>query len=198
MDNEIYDILVAPDPILKTVSTEIGQVDDEIRRQMDIMLNTMYDDNGIGLAANQVGKLNRVLVMDVPEGVWKYDGTDKHGVLKIAASHDKSGSEPKSQVIQMANPEIIWQSEERSVYDEGCLSLPGHYAVVERPAKVRIKFLNRQGKAEEKEFAGLDSHCVQHEIDHLDGLIFVDHISRLKKDRIMRKLVKAKKGQNLL
>ena len=200
MTKKTYDIIIAPDPVLKTESKAVENVSQDIKSQIDMMVETMYDGNGIGLAANQVGITNRVFVMDVPLGIWEYKGEDRHGILKIGSAY-KSGNrdeEPAPNPIHMVNPEIIWRSEERSVYDEGCLSLPGQYAKVERPAKVRIKYLDREGKEQEQEFAGLDSHCAQHELDHLDGILFVDHISRLKRNTILRKVEKAKKAQMLL
>lgn len=167
-------IITAPDPVLATKASALETFDDTIRRQMDDMLETMYDSNGIGLAANQVGLLNRVLVMDLD---WRgEEGTRKEG-----------------NPIFMANPEIIWASEEISSMEEGCLSVPGHYAAVERPAQVRVKYLGYDGKLAELEAVGLLSHCVQHEMDHLDGLLFVDHISRLKRNMILKKLEKTKK-----
>ena len=174
-----YKILTAPDPILKTKSSSIDKVDDEIRVQMERMLETMYDDNGIGLAANQVGLLNRVIVMDL-------DWRNTEG--------GREGGNP----VFLANPEIIWESEELSGMDEGCLSVPGHYAEVQRPANVRVKYLDFDGKEQELEAEGLLSHCVQHEIDHLNGKLFVDHLSNLKRNMIIKKLKKDKKQGTIL
>lgn len=200
MKQQVYDIVIAPDPVLKTESKAVENFDDAVKTQINRMMETMYDGNGIGLAANQVNMLNRVLVMDVPEGIWQYNGEDKNGVLTIGSAY-KSGErkeEPKAQPIAMVNPQVIWQSDQRSVYDEGCLSLPGQYAEIERPAKVRVKFLNKDGAEEEQEFAGLDSHCVQHEIDHLNGVLFIDYLSRLKRNTMLRRVEKAKKTQMML
>lgn len=172
----IYDILINPEPALKTVSEPIDKVDDLIRVQMQNMLNTMYMAPGIGLAANQVNITNRVLVMDLA---------------------DVSGGEEKSPIC-MANPEVIFESEELSLWDEGCLSLPENYAEVERPAIVRVKYLDEENNMQEGEFEGLASHCVQHEIDHLNGIVFTDHLSRLKKNIILRKIAKIKKGIEVL
>lgn len=171
-----YKIIIVPDPVLKTVAQPVVRVDDVIRRQFDAMLQTMYDAPGIGLAANQVGMLNRVLVMDteVREG-----GTDKKPIF-------------------MANPKIIWQSEEFSAMEEGCLSIPGQFAEVERPAKVRVKYLDYNNAEQEMEAHGLLSHCVQHEIDHLDGVLFVDHLSMLKRNMLLRRVAKLVKEQNAL
>ncbi len=168
---DMYEIIRVPSPILKTQSQAVEEVNDAIAKQMARMLATMYGAPGIGLAANQIGLLNRVLVMDL--------------------SSKKDGEEPNP--ICMANPEIIWSSDDISLMEEGCLSLPGQYAEVERPAEVRVKYLDQDGKLAELKADGLLAHCVQHEIDHLDGLVFVDHISSLKRKMILKKLAKADK-----
>ena len=170
-----YKIITIPDPVLKQVAQPVSKVDDTVRAQMDGMLRAMYDAPGIGLAANQVGALNRVLVMDL--------------------SGRKEGQEPTP--IFMANPEIIWKSEDISVMEEGCLSIPQQYAEVERPAIVRVKYLDYNGKETELEAAELLSHCVQHEIDHLNGVLFIDYLSPLKRNMIVRKVEKLKKQQVL-
>ena len=175
---DLYEVLSAPAPSLKTKSSAVDGVDDDVRAQMKKMLQTMYHDNGIGLAANQVGLLNRVIVMDLD---WR------------KAEDGVEGGSP----IFMANPEIIYESEEISAMDEGCISVPGHYAEVERPAIVRVKYLDFDGKEQEMEAEGLLSHCVQHEIDHLDGKLFVDHLSSLKRNMILKKLKKDQKAQIL-
>lgn len=169
-------IIIVPDPVLKTVAAPVERVDDVIRQQFDAMLQTMYDAPGIGLAANQVNMLNRVLVMDteVREG-----GTDKKPIF-------------------MANPVILWQSEEISVMEEGCLSIPGQFAEVERPAKVRVQYLDYNNAQQEMEAEGLLSHCVQHEIDHLNGVLFVDYLSMLKRNMLLRRVAKMVKDQNAL
>ena len=162
-------IITAPDPRLKTVAARIDAVDDDIRRLMDDMLETMYAAPGVGLAAPQVGVSKRVIVADVA----------------------RSGEPP--QPMQMANPEIIQASSERSVFEEGCLSLPEHYAEVKRPERVRVRYLDRENEIREQEMDGFLATCIQHEMDHLDGILFVDHISKLKRGMIMRKLTKLKK-----
>ena len=162
-------ILVAPDPRLKAKSTRIDTVDEEISRLMDDMLETMYAAPGIGLAAAQVGVTKRVLVLDIGK-------TDED-----------------RQPIRMANPEIIWVSEEDNVYEEGCLSVPEHYAAVTRPASVRVRYLDHQNEIREMDADGLVATVVQHEIDHLDGVLFIDHLSSLKRNMILRKLTKARK-----
>jgi len=162
-------IVLAPDPVLKAKAKPIAAVDDSIRRLMDDMLETMYAAPGIGLAANQVGVLQRVIVLDVA----------------------REGDAPTP--VGMANPEVIWASEELSVYNEGCLSLPEHYADITRPKEIRVRYLDRDGKKHEIAADGLFATCIQHEIDHLDGVLFVDHLSALKRNMILKKLVKLKK-----
>ena len=162
-------IITAPDPRLKTVASRIDAADDDIRRLMDDMLETMYAAPGVGLAAPQVGISKRVIVVDVA----------------------RTGDAPEP--MQMANPEIIEASSERSTVEEGCLSLPEHFAEVKRPERVRVRYLDRENEIREQEMDGFLATCVQHEIDHLDGVLFVDHISGLKRGMIMRKLTKLKK-----
>ncbi len=169
-------ILINPEPALQTKSESVGEVNSAVRKQMQDMLETMYDAPGIGLAANQVNVLNRVLVMDLAD---------------TAKGEDKSP-------ICMANPEIIWESDNLSSWNEGCLSLPEHYAEVKRPAIVRVKYLDENNDLQEGEFEGLASHCVQHEIDHLNGIVFTDHLSRLKRNIILKKVAKIKKGMDIL
>ncbi len=166
-----YSIITIPDPVLKTVAQPVNAVDAALRQQMDAMLAAMYDAPGIGLAANQVGLLNRVLVMDLA---------------------DIKGGEEKAPIC-MANPEIIWESEDMSVMDEGCLSIPQQHAEVQRPAIVRVKYLDYNGNPAELEAQGLLSHCVQHEIDHLNGVLFIDHLSSLKRNMILKKVDKLRK-----
>lgn len=173
---EKFDIIKIPDPVLKQVAKPVGHVDDALRRQLDKMLTTMYDAPGIGLAANQVGLLTRILVMDVAQ---------------------REEQETRAPIF-MINPEIIWESEEPSVWEEGCLSIPGHYADVQRPLEVRVKFLDYHGKQQEQTFEGLGSHCVQHEIDHLNGVLFIDHLSTLKRNMILKKVKKQQKDSEIL
>ena len=166
-------IITAPDPRLKIKARPVRAVDDKIRRLMDDMLDTMYGAIGIGLAAPQVGQSSRVIVLDVA----------------------REGEKP--QPLQLANPEILWRSPELTTGNEGCLSLPEHYAEVTRPAKIRLRYLDYQNEIREIEASGLLAMCLQHEIDHLDGVLFVDHISSLKRGMILRKLIKSKRGQAL-
>lgn len=170
-----YKIIIVPDPVLKQVAQPVARVDETVRAQMDAMLKTMYDAPGIGLAANQVNLLNRVIVMDT----------------------EKNDENPDGQPICMANPEIIWESEDRSAMEEGCLSIPGQFAVVERPASVRVKYLDYDGAEQELLANGLLSHCVQHEIDHLNGVLFVDYLSSLKRNMLLRRLEKLKRTESL-
>ncbi|MCC6598834.1 MAG: peptide deformylase [Alphaproteobacteria bacterium] len=172
-----YDIVIIPSAVLKQTAQPVAKVDDVIRAQMDAMLQTMYDAPGIGLAANQVNLLNRVLVMD------------------LAVREEEEAEKPNP--IFMANPQVLWESEERSIMQEGCLSIPQQYAEVERPAKVRVKYLDYNNQEAELEAEGLLSHCVQHEIDHLNGVLFIDYLSSLKRNMIMRKVDKLRK-QNIL
>jgi peptide deformylase len=162
-------IITAPDPRLKLKAKPVGQVDDEIRRLMDDMLETMYAAPGIGLAAPQVGVAKRVLVLD------------------IAASGE--GRKP----LRLADPEIVWTSEETETYEEGCLSVPEHYADVERPAAIKVRYRDYDNALVELDAQGLLATCLQHEMDHLDGVLFIDHISSLKRNIILRKLAKAKR-----
>lgn len=164
-------IIVAPDPRLKRLSQPIEQVDDDIRQLMDDMLETMYKAPGIGLAAPQIGVLKRVIVVDVA----------------------REGEDP--QPLQIANPEIVSVSDDDATYEEGCLSLPDHFAEVVRPASARIRYLDRNNELREIDADGLLAVCIQHEIDHLDGILFVDHITALKRNMILRKLTKLKKEQ---
>ena len=164
-------IIIAPDPRLKKKAKKVERVDDETRRLMDDMLETMYAAPGIGLAAPQVGVLKRVIVVDI-------------------ATEDE---EPKP--LRMANPELIRVSDEDASYNEGCLSLPEHYADVVRPASIRVRYLDENDELRELDADGLLATCIQHEMDHLDGVLFVDHISALKRNMILRKLLKAKKEE---
>jgi peptide deformylase len=164
-------ILTAPDPRLKAKGKPVAAVDDQVRRLMADMLETMYAAPGIGLAAPQVGVAKRILVVDVArEG------------------------EPR-QPMKIANPEILWRSAELLTTNEGCLSLPEHYADVSRPAKIRLRYLDEQNEIRETDVEGLLATCIQHEMDHLEGVLFVDHISALKRGIILRKLAKAKRQQ---
>lgn len=165
----LLSIIIAPDPRLKLISTAVEAVDDRLRKLMDDMLETITAAPGIGLAAVQVGVTERVIVVDV---------TNK--------------DEPRNPVY-LVNPEILWVSDELANYEEGCLSLPEMYAQVERPAACRVSHLDYDGEPRVLEAEGLLSTCVQHEIDHLEGILFVDHLSIVRRSIILRKLVKARK-----
>ncbi|HEY9080621.1 peptide deformylase [Magnetovibrio sp.] len=167
----VLPILVAPDPRLKTQAQSVEKVDGEIRQLMDDMLETMYAANGIGLAAPQVGVSKRVLVIDVAR------------------------DDEKPNPIRMANPEIVWASETEQLHEEGCLSLPEQFAEVMRPTAVRVRYLDHENEIREIEADEILGICVQHEMDHLDGTLFVDHLSNLKRNMILRKLQKARRGQ---
>jgi peptide deformylase len=166
----LRDILVVPDPILKKVSARVEVVDDELRALMDDMLETMYAAPGIGLAAIQVGVPKRVIVMDL-------------------ARQDEP---PAPQYF--VNPEILWASEETAPYEEGCLSVPEIYDEVERPAQVKIRYQDYRGDTVEKDAEGLFAVCIQHEMDHLEGVLFIDHLSRLKREQAVKKVKKQAKA----
>src|SRR3954453_19344795 len=162
-------VLIAPDPRLKLKARPVAQVDAKVRQLMDDMLETMYVAPGIGLAAPQVGEALRIIVADVAR------------------------EEEEKQPLRMANPEILWRSDEVATYNEGCLSLPEHYADVTRPASIRVRYLDHENEIREMTAEGLLATVIQHEMDHLQGVLFVDHISPLKRNIILRKLAKTKR-----
>ena len=157
-------------PVLKQKSLPVERVDDELRALMDDMLETMYAAPGIGLAAIQVGVPKRVIVMDI--------------------SREEGVREPR----YFVNPEILWASEDLASYEEGCLSIPEVYDEVERPARVKLRYLNYDGDAIEEDAEGLYAVCIQHEMDHLEGVLFIDHLSRLKRERAVKAVKKAAKA----
>jgi peptide deformylase len=165
----LRNIIKLPDPRLRQVSAPVKAVDDDLRRLIEDMFETMYDAPGIGLAAIQVGVARRVVTMDLSKK-----------------------DEDKEQRV-FINPEVVWSSEETRLHEEGCLSIPEFYEEVERPAQVRVKYLDLAGKQQEIEASGLLATCLQHEIDHTNGVLFIDHISKLKRDRISKKFAKAAK-----
>ncbi|AHF82183.1 MULTISPECIES: peptide deformylase [Rhizobium] len=169
----IKPLIILPDPVLRQLSKPIERVDSDLQRLADDMLETMYDAPGIGLAAIQIGVPRRMLVIDIA----------------------REGEEKQPQVF--INPEIVKSSDERSVYEEGCLSIPDYYAEVERPAVVSVKYLDRNGKEQTVEADGLLATCLQHEIDHLNGVLFIDYISRLKREMVIKKFTKAAKSKAL-
>lgn len=162
--SDIYKILCVPDPVLREKAKAVETVTEDVKKALETMRRTMIDAEGIGLAANQVGRLDRIVVVDLQR--------------------------PESETMLMINPEIIWKSEERAVESEGCLSIPGYRADVERPAFIRVRYLDPASQIQEREADGLLAACIQHEVDHLDGVLYIDHISRLKRDVILRKLSK--------
>ena len=166
----IRPILIHPDPRLKKPCEAVADVTPEVRTLASDMLETMYDAPGVGLAAPQVGIMKRVIVMDCIK-----DGPP----------------EP----MTLINPRIVWASEDVNIYEEGCLSIPEQYADVKRPASVTVEWMDLEGATQERTFTGLWATCVQHEIDHLDGILFIDHISSLKRNMILRKLLKARKDK---
>ena len=162
-------IIKLPDPLLKTVCEPVDKIDDDVLSLLDDMLETMYDAPGIGLAAIQIAVPKRLVTLDV--------------------SRDETAKQPHCFI----NPQITWQSDELATYEEGCLSIPEVYEEVERPAECKVRYLDRDGKEHEIHCEGLMATCIQHEIDHLNGVLFIDHISKLKRDRIIKKFAKAKK-----
>jgi peptide deformylase len=168
----VMPLVLLPQAVLRQVAQPVDDITDDILQLANNMAETMYAAPGIGLAANQVGLLKRVIVMDCarddePPALWK-----------------------------MINPEIIWLSEENTKMEEGCLSIPGHNAEVVRPSEVHVSYLDIEGQKQEMQATGLLAACVQHEIDHLNGVLFLDHLSRLKRDMIMRKVIKENRTQN--
>lgn len=194
--SDLYNVILHPDPILKQTANPIDSIDSGIKAQSQRMLDTMYATKGIGLAANQVNILNRIFVMDVDPSIWAYKN-EKAKVLEIESAY-REGEEIKPNPLVMINPEIIKSSEQKSVYLEGCLSLPQQYADVQRPAHVTVEYIDMNGEKQTMEASGLESHCIQHELDHLNGVLFIDYLSRLKKSTLIRKLEKFKKSEGLL
>lgn len=165
----VLQILTAPHPVLKQKAQPVAAVDDAMRQLMDDMLETMYAAPGIGLAAPQVGISRRVIVVDV------------------------APKDAPRQPLRLVNPELVWVSDDDSRYEEGCLSVPEHYADVVRPAAIRVRYRDEQNQLQELAADGLLATCIQHEIDHLDGILFIDHLSALKRNMILRKLLKSRR-----
>ncbi len=165
----LRDILILPDKRLRQVSKPVAKIDSAVKKLVEDMFETMYDAPGIGLAAIQIGEPRRVVTMDL----------------------SKKEDEKQPQVF--INPEIVAESDEKSAHEEGCLSIPEYYEEVERPAVVTVKYLDLDGKVQQVEATGLLAVCIQHEIDHLNGVLFIDHISKLKRDRVTKKFIKAAK-----
>lgn len=169
----VLDVLTAPNPILRTVSKPVKTVTDEDRKLIDDMFDTMYAENGIGLAAIQVGIPKRIIVMDLATG---------------------KDQEPARRVF--INPEILWSSDEMFSYEEGCLSVPEYFDQVERPAKVKLRFLTPDNKTVEEDAEGLFAVCIQHEMDHLEGKLFIDYLSKLRQGRAIDKVKKVVRARN--
>tara|TARA_B100000963_G_C22582805_1_gene651659 strand:+ start:940 stop:1464 length:525 start_codon:yes stop_codon:yes gene_type:complete len=165
-------IIIEPDPILRKKSDPLEKVNDELRKLLDDMLETMYAAPGIGLAAVQVGILKRLVVIDI------------------------SKEEEKRSPLYLINPIITFKSQKKSLHEEGCLSLPGYFAEIERPAECHINYISYEGEQKKLKATGLLSTCIQHEIDHLDGILFIDYLSKIKKDMIIKKLTKFKKEKD--
>lgn len=170
----IRPLVILPDSMLRKVSTPIGDITPEIRKLADDMLETMYDAPGIGLAAIQIGEPVRLVTLDVSKKA-------------------EEGEEQKREPMVLINPEVTWRSEELSSYEEGCLSIPEYYEEVERPARVKVSYRDLEDKAQEVEADGLLATCLQHEIDHLNGVLFIDYLSRLKRDRVNKRFAKQAK-----
>ncbi len=166
----VREIIKLPDKRLRLVSEPVKQVDAGIRKLVDELFETMYAAPGIGLAAIQIGVAKRVIAMDL------------------------SKKEDNHEPLVFINPEIVWTSDETAKYEEGCLSIPDYYEEVERPSQVKVKYLDRDGKTRELDAKGLLATCLQHEIDHINGILFIDHLSKLKRDRVIKKFAKAAKG----
>ncbi|MDX3899950.1 MAG: peptide deformylase [Sphingobium sp.] len=171
----ILPILETPDPRLRTISTPVESLDDDLQKLIDDMFETMYDAPGIGLAAIQVGVPKRILVIDLQEP-------------------EEEEGPPVRKPMVFINPQILSGSDDLSVYQEGCLSVPDQYAEVERPATIRASWMDREGRIHEEELDGLLATCLQHEMDHLEGILFIDHLSRLKREMLLKKLIKARKA----
>ena len=203
----IRPIIEVPDKRLRTISKPVDAVTDEMRVLMDDMLETMYDAKGIGLAAIQVGVAQRIIVMDLSPSLEDAEENAETTTEDEASANDFDNESASKQdrydlssyahegPRYFVNPEIVWASEETNNYQEGCLSVPGFYDDVARPAQCRVKFLDYDGKAQEIDCDGLLATCIQHEMDHLNGIVFLDHLSRLKRDRVLKKLRKAEREQ---
>lgn len=192
---DLYDVITYPAETLKQVANPVQSINDDIQKQARRMLATMYDAKGIGLAANQVDILNRIFVMDVDPHCWQY--TDENqDILEIESSH--RGEQATANPLIMINPEIVKKSDRKSVYLEGCLSIPAQYAEIIRPAHVTVEYMDIKGNKQTITASGLESHCIQHELDHLNGVLFIDYLSRLKRGTIIRKLEKYKKSEGIL
>ncbi|MGI9399668.1 MAG: peptide deformylase [Rhizobiaceae bacterium] len=198
----IKEIIHIPDPVLRETSKPVERVDDDVHRLLDDMAETMYDAPGIGLAAIQIGIPLRVVTIDVAKRQADEEGpadeqTDSQSADTAAGAGDEADEQPR-ETIFMINPKILKFEDEPSVYEEGCLSIPEFFAEVERPAGCTVSYLDRDGKEQIIDATGILSTCVQHELDHLDGLLFIDKLSRLKRDMVVRKFTKIAKQNGKL
>lgn len=178
----ILPILEVPDPRLKTVSTPVESFDDDLKKLTEDMIDTMYDAHGIGLAAIQVGVSKRILVIDLQE---------------TPEGEEPSEEGPEKNPLVFVNPEILNPSDDMTGYKEGCLSVPEQYADVERPSTIRARWQDLDGKVHEQNMDGLMATCLQHEMDHLEGILFIDHLSRLKRQMVLKKLNKMRKERGV-
>jgi peptide deformylase len=185
----IRPILIAPDPRLKAVSEPVEKVTDELRALMNDMLDTMYDAPGIGLAAIQIGVPKRIIVIDL--GKPKSPDDETEGEKKKPTEAEIIAAR---RPMYFVNPEITWASDDLVVCEEGCLSVPDLYEEVERPERVKVRYLDYHGKQQEIEAEGMLAVCIQHEMDHLEGILFIDHLSRLKRDMMLKKLAKSRRA----
>ncbi|MCP4070695.1 MAG: peptide deformylase [Hyphomicrobiales bacterium] len=189
----IKPIITIPDPVLREVSKPVERIDDEMRTLLNDMLETMYDAPGIGLAAIQLGIPLRIVTVDVAQRRINDEKMQDDEGENGEPAEDEEEIAPEPNPIFLINPEIVSQSDERSIYEEGCLSIPEFYADVERPAFCRIKYLDRDGKQQTLDADNILATCIQHEIDHLEGTLFIDHISKLKRDMVVKKFTKIAK-----
>ncbi|HEV2553587.1 MAG TPA: peptide deformylase [Bosea sp. (in: a-proteobacteria)] len=183
----IRPLVILPDTQLRLVSTPVAEITPEIRTLVADMFETMYDAPGIGLAAIQIGVPKRVVTLDVAKRAASEQADPEDTDAEV--DQEKRDAQPRNP-IAFINPEITWSSEERSVYEEGCLSIPEYYEEVERPASVKVAYTDLDGKRQEIEADGLLATCIQHEIDHLNGVLFIDHLSRLKRERVTKRFAK--------
>lgn len=181
----IRPLIILPDSVLRQVSTPVPTITPEIKALAADMLETMYDAPGIGLAAIQVGVPQRVVTIDLSK---RAEDQEREEGAEMSPTLD----EPRKPMI-FINPEVVWSSEERSVYEEGCLSIPEYYEEVERPASVKVRYMDLDGKPQEMAADGLLATCLQHEIDHLNGVLFIDYLSRLKRERVTKRFAKQAK-----
>jgi peptide deformylase len=190
----VREILHLPDPLLREVSKPVERIDEPLLRLLDDMLETMYEAPGIGLAGIQIGVPLRIVTVDVGDPEEEEAGeAEAEADDKTAEGRKAARKKRRPHPLFLINPKILTASDERSVYEEGCLSIPEYFAEVERPAKVKVSYLDRDGKEQLIDADGLMATCLQHEIDHLDGKLFIDHLSRLKRDMVVKKFTKIAK-----